>query len=264
MTKWAPAPVSTQGLSIEREVHRRWRTVVTHYGQRDISNKGIYKISLQTVRTTLSHLRNETRITWQSREVSLAGGVKIELLILFSIEGSYANKPDSAWAQISCKQVMCGEKKTSVWFQEKETCGVAQLSQTRSRAVEVKSGKEAMSANMDHTVAFGFVELSCCCSVVAPFAVTREEKWRKQPSHPGDDLYRAVTAVFRLRQIRGLYQDRRPCGRPLAPSQKSHSNNSAQIYAGCPLIGCQSGGHIHKHLVLVFSLHTTKNWIKNW
>lgn len=195
--------------------------------------------------------------------MSLAGGVKIELQILFSIEGSYANKPDSAWAQISCKQVMCGENKTSVGFQEKETCGVAESSQTRSRVVEVKSGKEAMPADMDRTVVFGFVELSCCCSVVAPFAVTREEKQRKQPSHRGDDLYRPVTAVFRLRQIRGLYQDRRPCGRPLAPSQKSHSNNSTQIYAGCPLIGCQSSGHFHKHLALAFSLHTTKNWIKN-
>lgn len=116
--------------------------------------------------------------------MSLAGGVKIELQILFSIEGSYANKPESAWAQISCKQVMCGENKTSVGFQEKETCGVAQSSQTRSRAVEVKSGKEAMPADMDRTVAFGFVELSCCCSVVAPFAVDERGKGEKAAESP--------------------------------------------------------------------------------
>lgn len=160
------------------------RTVVAHYKQHDISNKGICKISLQTARASLSHLRNETRITWQSGEVSLAGGVKIELQILFSIEGSYANKPDSAWAQISCKQVMCGENKSSVGFQEKETCGVAQSSQTRLRAVEVKSGKEAMPADMDRTVAFGFVELSCCCSVVPACAVTREKKAEKAAESP--------------------------------------------------------------------------------
>lgn len=69
--------------------------------------------------------------------VSVSGEVKIELPILFSIEVSSTYIPDTSLtrlAQISCKQVMCWENKTSVVSQvlgvsrKKETCGTDESS----------------------------------------------------------------------------------------------------------------------------------------
>lgn len=62
----------------------------------------------------------------------------------------------------------------------------------------------------------------------------KKTKQKKQQSHPRDGAYGAVTAALRLQLIRGLYQDKQPCGTPVTPSQKLHFNNSIQMYTGCP------------------------------
>lgn len=89
-------------------------------------------------------------------------------------------------------------------------------------------------------------------------AMMRRRK-KKQQSHPEDGLYRAVTAALVLQQIRRLCQDKRSCGKLLAPTQKSHSNSRTQMYAGCLLKGCQNSSRSNeRHLACIRSLSSSQ------